>query len=362
MRLVYNTYAGRFSDSPRAIYNALRADAEHLWLADPAYQDGFPGGVETVEIGAPESIEALESADVVIANTHTELEWTKPPHTLYLQTWHGTPLKRVHRDVLFAPEGTHERLQRDVDRWDLLVSPNRESTRRLRRAFRFDGEVLETGYPRNDGLFAPERDEIRARVRAELEIPDGTQAILYAPTWRDDFVFAHPSGPLALAFDVASVADALAPGRCLLLRSHYLLTGRLAAVTHPAVRDVSRYAEISELYLAADVLVTDYSSVMFDFSLTGKPMLFYTYDLDAYRDSVRGLYFDLEPIAPGPLLHTAPELVAALRDVDAVAARYALRYAAFRERFCPLDDGHATERVVERLRVVQTVGAARRST
>jgi len=350
MRFVYNSFAGRFSDSPRAIHAALLrsgGDHEHVWLADPVHAATFPPDVATVELGSPESIAALEACDVLIANTHTEVEWEKPAGTLYYQTWHGTPLKRIHWDVLWAPEGRLERLQRDVDRWDVLVSPNAASTPYLRQAFRFDGEVAEIGYPRNDVLLAPDAAEIRARVRRELGIPDGERVVLYAPTWRDDVVFSGDDGKIDLELDVRRLVEEA--GGHVLLRLHYMLTGRLNAVEHPAVHDVSMHPDISELYLAADVLVTDYSSAMFDFAVTGKPLLFFTYDLAAYRDSLRGFYFDFAPIAPGPLLETTPDLIAALNDLDGVVERSADRYAAFRERFCHLEDGHATDRVIERV-------------
>ena len=352
MRVVYHSFEGRFSDSPRAIFEGLAArdgGHEHVWLADPAHASGFPPGVETVAYGTPSCIEALESADVVIANTHTDLVWSKRPGAFYLQTWHGTPLKRIHRDVLWAPPGRLDRLQRDVDQWDCLLSPNRASTPRLRRAFRFDGEVLESGYPRNDLLSAGDRDAVRARVRDEMGIEEGRTAVLYTPTWRDDEVFPEGGRTFALGLDVAALADELGDDHVLLLRLHYMLTGRLAAVEHPAVRDVSFHPDVGELYLAADAMVTDYSSTMFDFAVTGKPMVFYTYDLADYRERQRGFYFDLEPDAPGPLVETAGELVDALRDLPALRERYAERYARFRETFCHLDDGRATERVIASL-------------
>jgi CDP-glycerol glycerophosphotransferase len=353
MRVVYNSFEGRFSDSPRAVYAALRARAtpgdSHVWLADPAYQRGFPEDVETVVYGSPQCVEALESADVVVANTHTDVTWSKPASTFYLQTWHGTPLKRIHWDVLWAPPGRLERLQRDVDRWDCLLSPNGASTPLLRRAFRYDGEVLESGYPRNDVLNAPDRDAVRARVRDELGIADGMTAVLYTPTWRDDEVFAEGGRRFALGLDVEAFADALGEDHVLLLRVHYMLTGRLAATEHPAVRDVSFHADVAELYLAADAMVTDYSSTMFDFAVTGKPMLFFTYDLDDYEGRLRGFYFDLREMAPGPLVETNEELIEAVRALPESAEEHAGAYAAFRERFCHLEDGHATERVIARL-------------
>jgi CDP-glycerol glycerophosphotransferase len=352
VRFVYNSYEGRYSDNPRAIHEALRARGgphTHLWLADPAHADGFPDGVETVTYGSPQCVEALESADVVVANTHTDLVWSKRPETLYLQTWHGTPLKRIHWDVLWAPPGRLERLQRDVDQWDCLISPNAASTPLLRRAFRYEGEVLECGYPRNDVLRSERAAEVRARVRARLGIEDSRTAVLYTPTWRDDVVFEEGGKEFALGLDVDAFTAALGDDHVLLLRLHYMLTGRLAAVDHPSVRDVSFHPDVAELYLAADAMVTDYSSTMFDFAVTGRPMVFLTYDLADYGARQRGFYFDLAPEAPGPLVETTAELVDAIADLGAVSSRYADRYARFQERFCHLDDGGAAERVAERL-------------
>ncbi|HYP48625.1 MAG TPA: CDP-glycerol glycerophosphotransferase family protein, partial [Thermoleophilaceae bacterium] len=324
-------------------------DAQHAWLVDPVRQHPEPHGETRIEWGSGECIEALEAADLVVANTHTDLDWRKREGATYLQTWHGTPLKRIHRDVLWAPPGRLERLSRDVAQWDLLVSPNSASTPRLRQAFAFDGEVIETGYPRNDVLSSPTREALRGRIRAQLWIPAGHTAVLYAPTWRDDAVLPGGGKDFALGLDVDAFEERLGANHVLLLRLHYLLTGRLEAMSHESVRDVSHHPDISELYLAADVLVTDYSSVMFDFAITGKPQLFFTYDLEDYGNRLRGFYFDLAPIAPGPLLATNGELLDALADLPAVAAGQAKRYAAFRETFCHLEDGRATERVLDRL-------------
>jgi CDP-glycerol glycerophosphotransferase len=351
MRIVYHSFEGRYSDSPRALFESLaRTDSHsHLWLAAGEHRHGFPPGVETVEYGSPACVEALESADLVIANTHTDLEWRKPAGAVYLQTWHGTPLKRIHFDVLWAPEGRLERLSRDVARWDLLLSPNAASTERLRGAFAYDGEILASGYPRNDVLSSPDGDAIRARVRRDLGIADGVTAVLYTPTWRDDVVFGDGGKAFALDLDVDAFTRRLGDDHVLLLRLHYMLTGRLGAVDHPAVRDVSFHPEVAELFLAADVLVTDYSSTMFDFAVTGRPIVLHTPDLDDYATRVRGFYFDLEDAAPGPLLATSEDLIEALADLPAVSAAYADRYARFRAAFCHLEDGHATERVIARL-------------
>jgi CDP-glycerol glycerophosphotransferase len=352
MQIVYHSFEGRFSDSPRALYRPLRErlpEASHVWLADPTHRHGFPADATTVPWGTPECVEVLEGADLVVANTHTDVPWRKRADATYLQTWHGTPLKRIHRDVLWAPPGRLDRLDDDVAQWDLLVSPNSASTPRLRQAFRYEGEVIETGYPRNDVLSGPDADARRAAVRAELGIDDGKTVVLYAPTWRDDAVFEEGGKDFALALDVDAFQRGLGDDHVLLLRLHYMLTGRLAAIDHPSVRDVSAHPDVSDLYLAADALVTDYSSTMFDFAVTGRPQLFFTYDLEDYADRLRGFYFDFAPIAPGPLVRTNGELLDALADLASVATQYSDRYASFRETFCHLEDGHATDRVIDRL-------------
>jgi CDP-glycerol glycerophosphotransferase (TagB/SpsB family) len=353
VNIVYVAFRGHFSDSPRAIYEALLArgvDATHTWLSAPHTQATFPDDVATVTFGSPESIAALEGADLVVSNDHIPLDWEKQPGTTYLQTWHGTPLKRIHNDVRWAPEGRLAYLEHDIAKWDLLLSPNSASTPRLRGAFGYTGAVHETGYPRNDLLSSPRADEVRAAVRADLGVSDDQRVVLYTPTWRDDLVF-NKTGPQDFEFpvDLDDFTTRLGGDHVLLLRLHNMVMDRLEVVDGSPVRDVCSHPDIRDLYLAADAMVTDYSSTMFDFAITGKPMLFFTYDLAYFRDELRGFYFDLEDVAPGPLLSTSTELVEAIADLDAVAAAHAERYARFRATFSHLEDGHATERVLDLL-------------
>ncbi|SDF34524.1 CDP-glycerol:poly(glycerophosphate) glycerophosphotransferase [Blastococcus fimeti] len=351
MNIVYVAFRGHFSDSPRALYEELRArgvDATHTWLSAPHTQATFPADVATVTFGSPESIAALESADLVISNDHIPLDWEKRPGTTYLQTWHGTMLKRIHNDVLWAPEGRLAYLDQDIARWDLLLSPNAETTERLRKAFGFTGPIHETGLPRNDLLSSPERDAVRARVRGELGIDEGQKVVLYTPTWRDDLVFEGNEGQdFEFPIDLDAFTERLGGDHVLLLRLHNMVMSRLEVVEGSVVRDVCSHPDIRDLYLAADLMVTDYSSTMFDFAITGRPMVFFTYDLDRYRDQLRGFYFDLEDVAPGPLVRTSQELVDAIADIDRISEQNAARYARFQELFSHLEDGAATRRVLD---------------
>ncbi len=230
------------------------------------------------------------------------------PGAEYLQTWHGTPLKHIHFDVFQAPPGRLDYLTRDVRRWDHLISPNQASTGPLRQAFGFTGEVAETGYPRNDVLVSPHAGEVRANVRAQFGIPDDKKIVLYTPTWRDDLLDEDGKQDFRLHLDLDQFSEQLGDDHVLLMRLHYMVSGRLGDIDHPGVFDVSFHPNVSDLYLAADVMITDYSSTMFDFAVTGKPLLFFTYDLAHYRDTLRGFYFDFHLSAPGPLLHTNAEV------------------------------------------------------
>jgi CDP-glycerol glycerophosphotransferase len=363
VKIVWSCFRGLFADNPRAIYDALlargpRPDITHTWLCTEASEKSFPADVDTVVYRTPESVEVLQAADLVIANDCLSMPWTKRAGATYLQTWHGTPIKKIHHDVQPVREGWLDGATRDIARWDHLLSPNPASTERLRHAFRFGGPIHETGYPRNDVLNSPDRDAIRAKVRAELGIADGTTAVLYAPTWRDDLVFDSGGPGFELSIDLPAFADRLGGDHVMLVRLHSIISGRLVLDPALPVVDVSAMPDSAALYLAADVMVTDYSSAMCDFAVTGKPLIFYTYDLEHYRDDLRGFYFDLAAAAPGPLVRTSPELLEAIADVGVTAAEHADRYARFRETFCSLEDGAASARVLDLLSGVLAPAAA----
>jgi CDP-glycerol glycerophosphotransferase (TagB/SpsB family) len=203
---------------------------------------------------------------------------------------------------------------------------------------------MEVGYPRNDVLSSEDRDRVRRRVREHFGIAEHTTLVLYAPTWRDNLRVGGVFNKV-LYLDPEAVVAAV-PDSVVLVRGHYNSVG--AAEAEEASRrvlDVTRYPDIGDLYLAADVLVTDYSSVFFDFALTDKPMIFLAPDLKEYRDDNRGFYLDYHETVPGPICLSTDEVVAELLGED----RYAERRAAFRERFDPLDDGHASARVVDEI-------------
>ncbi|HEU5159010.1 MAG TPA: CDP-glycerol glycerophosphotransferase family protein [Streptosporangiaceae bacterium] len=355
--VVFESYFGtQYACNPRAIYEEMWGrglDLEYVWTSDGGCLRP-PGPARMSLIGSKEHYAALATARYIVSNCGLQHWYVKRAGQVYVQTWHGSPLKRIGFDIE-APAFERGRrrmelLGADAANWDLLVSQSAFTTPILRRALRYEGAVGEFGYPRNDVLHAGGPAAVARRAaaaRARLGIPAGKRVVLYVPTWRDD----QNSGPGVYGFDLKLDLErarrALGDDHVLLLRLHHLITKAVRVEDSRFVRDVSTYPDVNELYLASDILVTDYSSAMFDFGGTGRPMLFFAYDLERYRDTTRGLSFDFAARAPGPLLATSEEVIEAVRAVDDVAAGYAEAYADFRDTFCALDDGNAAARVVD---------------
>ncbi|HCU96580.1 MAG TPA: hypothetical protein DHU96_29210 [Actinobacteria bacterium] len=342
------------TDNPLGIAGALRRrgdDREHIWVVND-YATMVPAGGRAVLSGTEEYFEALARCRYVISNDDMPPYFRKREGQVYLQTWHGTPLKRIGFDVerpqFVSGTAYFDHLANDVARWDMLLSQNAFSTPILRRAFRYEGEICEYGYPRNDVLHTSEAPA--AQVREQLGIPAGKRVVLYAPTWRDNQFYANGRYRFDLRLDLERAWQVLGPDHVVLIRGHHHLANDVQqAARRDFAINVTGYPDITELFLITDVLVTDYSSVMFDFATTGRPMVFFTYDLSHYRDQLRGFSFDFEAEAPGPLLATSEEVLAAVKDPDAVTGGYRAAYEAFAAKYCPLDDGKAGERVCDRL-------------
>jgi CDP-glycerol glycerophosphotransferase len=203
-------------------------------------------------------------------------------------------------------------------------------------------ELIRSGYPRNDALVNGGDAE---RLRKKLGLTDGRTVVLYAPTFRTDDS-GKPEKRMTVPFDLEEFARELGDTHVLLVRPHYLSTVVVPPSLNDAVRDVAGVHDITSLLLLSDALVTDYSSVMFDYALLDRPMVFFAPDLEEYLRT-RGAYFDLAEHAPGPVLTEPSELFAALRDLDRDSC--AKQRKAFVERFGEYDRGTAAKQIVERV-------------
>jgi CDP-glycerol glycerophosphotransferase (TagB/SpsB family) len=221
-----------------------------------------------------------------------------------------------------------------------MLAQNDFGARALRRSYAVTAPMWTMGYPRNDVVVRGASADVLDRLDVTTR-----RVVLYAPTWRDDAL--DQPDPL----DVLALAERLGPDWTVLVRGHARTLGLRPAVAADRVVDVTAYPDVSDLLAVVDVLVTDYSSVMFDFSAAGRPMVFHVADADRYERVVRGFAWDLGSRAPGPLVRTTEEVADAVARADdpSERARWADRYARWRVDFNPLDDGHAAERVVARL-------------
>ena len=354
--ILFESYESRaYGDNARAVLEEVRRRDLRLrcrWVVVDG-QTTLPPGVDAVARNSRAYYEALARSRYLIVPNYRPMDtwYTTPPDQVVVQTWHGAPYKRIALDnargEAFSAPAYAERLRRESARWNWLLSPSPAATPLLRRAFDYGGPMLETGYPRTDVFFAADREQRAAAVRERLGLPPGKKVVLYAPTMRDDHNYGNNRFRLDLRLDVAAARAALAKDHVLLLRRHAKVVDPIATDGGFA-RDVSLWPDVNELLLVTDVLVTDYSSLLFDFACTGRPMLFFTYDLADYRDRLRGLYFD-PSMLPGPQLATSGEVVAAIRAAPAVRQQFDATYEWFTSRFCAWDDGGAAARFVDQV-------------
>ena len=324
------SFGGRSAgDNPAAICEDLAAHGvgAPLWWSVVDGTVRVPAGARPVVVGSPQWVEALRTSRVIVTNDHLPFWFSKREGQHLLQTWHGTPIKKLLHDAPRAVTLRYRRLMdRQVPQWDLLLAQSPQAGRRLQQALGYRGPVRVGEYPRNVRLLGGA--EVRRRVRHELGIAPGQPVILYAPTWRESLrpstgaagcAAAHGPGPVG-SLDGPRLAELL--DAVVLMRSHHM--NRAGCV--PGMIDVSGYPSVEELMLAADILVSDYSSIFFDFALTGKPAVVYAPDLASYRDVERGLYGDW-PLGSGlPVAADHDELASHLQrllgDIDVAEGRY----------------------------------------
>lgn len=355
---VYVSFDGRsYSDNPRAIYEErLRRghEEEHIWVVrDGAFvppgsrELGLGDGIAptVVREGSREHYEALARSRHIVSNGLLPAWYRTRDDQVCVQTWHGTPVKHIGRDLPYMrreprPPVWHRQVV-EVRGWDVLVAQSAWAGTVLRGAFGYEGEILECGYPRNDVLAGQDRDAVAAEIRKRVGVPEGKRVILYAPTFRD-----YDRRNASVRLDLADAKRALGANSVVLVRGHTMQAFPHVPPLDGFAIDVTTYPDMTDLLLIADVLVTDYSSSIFDFVATGRPVVLFTPDIAKYRSS-RGLYLDLESQRPGPRLETSAEVVEVLQAIDSVSVRLADRYAAFARTYAPHDDGKAAARLVD---------------
>ncbi|MDF2941402.1 MAG: hypothetical protein K0S01_260 [Herbinix sp.] len=353
--ILFESFFGKnYSDSPKYIYEYLAKNYpgkyKFIWVIDKK-NTKIPYRHTKIKRYSIRYYYYLARCGYYVFNGR-QPEWViKRKGNIFLQTWHGTPLKKLVFDIDDISSATPKYKQQVFKQsraWDYLIAPNAFSSETFRRCFMYDNEMLDTGYPRNDILHDTNRDKIAEHIRKQLGIPQDKKTILYAPTWRDDEFYAKGQYKFEMHLNLDRMKQQLGDEYVLLLRTHYFIADSIdVSALKGFAYNLSRYDDISELYLISDILITDYSSVFFDYANLKRPMLFFTYDLEKYRDVLRGFYFDIEKEVPGPLLFTTEEVIDAVKNIDVIHGDYNQRYQEFYHRFCEWEDGHAAEKVVK---------------
>ncbi len=342
-----------YSDSPKYIFEKLNemypGRFEYVWVLDKKRKLPYPAKqVKRFSVGY---FKYLGRSKYIVFNSRQPKYFVKRKGNVFLETWHGTPLKKLVFDIeeVVSASPTYKRNFYIQSRsWDYLVSANGFSSEVFRRAFVYDKPLLEFGYPRNDILHSDNKEELAEKIKDKTGIRKDRKVILYAPTWRDDEYYDHGKYKFSLHLDLKLMKEKLGDEYVVLLRTHYFIADYLDVRDLDGfVYNMSRYDDIAELYLISDILVTDYSSVFFDYANLRRPMLFYTYDLDKYRDVIRGFYIDMKKELPGPLLFTTEEIIDSIKNIEEVSAGYTDVYDTFYEKYCGWEDGHATENCIK---------------
>lgn len=352
--VLFETFmAKNYSDSPKYIYEALNkmypGKYECVWAINGKHD--IPYGAKTIKRFSFQYAYYCAISKYLVFNVRQPLWFRKREGQVFLETWHGTPLKRLvfdQEEVTSASPKYKEQFYKQRKEWDYLVSANPFSSKTFRSCFMYEGKMLEYGYPRNDILYASDKEERAKRLKEKLGIPLDKKTILYAPTWRDDEHYGKGEYKFTLALDLKKMKTMLEKDYVLLLRTHHYIADKIDTTgLEGFAYNLSTYDDISEIYLITDICITDYSSVFFDFANLKRPILFYTYDIEKYKNQLRGFYIDMNTEVPGPLLYTSEEVIDAILHIDKIQKRYQKRYDEFYDRFCCFDDGHASENIVK---------------
>lgn len=356
--IIFESNLGRnYTGNPRYIYEEMVH--ENL---DVKYQCCFiledvntkiPGNAVKIKRMRFKYFYMLSRAKVLVSDSRLPAFFIKRKDMTYIQTWHGTPLKKLAMDmddVSMAGEKDIQIYKRkfyeNAQTWDYLISQNRFSTDIFRKAFGFGKEMLEIGYPRNDVLINKNDENSILELKKRFGLPFNKKIVLYAPTWRDDEFYDKGQYKFNPKIDFDLLREELGEEYVFIVKYHYLVKDNINWDAYQGfIYDFDLGFDIAELYLVSDLLITDYSSVMFDYSLLKRPMFFYAYDLENYKNKLRGFYFDFLMEAPGPITLTTKELIESIKNYQ--YEDFASKYEDFLNKYNSVDNGTASKQVVD---------------
>ena len=360
--VIFISFHGRgYSDNPRAIYEQMKKDPRFkdyrfIWFIKNHKEKNIQiPGAEIKEYFSFPYFYYLSKAKYWIINCKMPTYICKKPEQVYLQTWHGTPLKRLAHDIIAPEDATFYRsgvsfekmchsYDVDVERYNYMISPNKFCTEVFQTSFRIDRErLIETGYPRNDFITNATIKEIE-QLKKKFHLPLDKKIVLYAPTWRDNsYVTAGYTFELEANFH--KWKEILGDEYVVVFKPHYLIINKYEG-DHSLdgfLYSINADSEINELYVLSDILITDYSSVFFDYAVLNRPIYFYMYDLEQYKDELRGFYLDIYTELPGKIYEDESKMLLDIKD-------HIYDYSfleKFNERFNSEQTGNCAQKVID---------------
>ncbi|OEL01084.1 hypothetical protein AST12_11075 [Staphylococcus succinus] len=328
----YSYWGDQYSCSPRAIYKQLiqkNTKFKNVWIFNDVNMP-VEGNPIKVKKNSLKYWYHLATSKYFVQNTNMPLDYKKRKGQIELQTFHGTFMKTMGFDT---PEFKFETrqykiddFQSKVDKWNYVSIPSNYMLEKAQSAFNTKVKPIKSGFPRNDLIF--ESLNRKEEIKNNLGIPDNKKVILYAPTWREGKSANIP-------LDIDLMQKSLTDEYILLVRAHYMVSNNMdIRKNYPFAINVSSYPNVEELYAITDILITDYSSVMFDYAYLKRPILFYSYDLEKYLYGERGVYLNYENDVPGPVVRTTKEIIENIDDIKNIETKYSNSYEAFYNKFC----------------------------
>lgn len=361
--ILFESFNGKLpSDNPLAIYKAIIEKQPkndfYYWGVKKSFlkeaQLKFPDLNFVVRFSFKWMLVATR-ANYWIFNARMPHWLKKNKKTIYIQTWHGTPLKKLGIDIdTVSMPGTDTEIYKknfiaEATRWNYLVAPNEYSRKIFQTAFNFKNNFLNIGYPRNDEIIHYREDkEYQKNLRKKIIGKDTGRVILYAPTWRDDYYIGKGNYKFYMPFDLMKIINMISGDDTLIIRPHYLIGDSIDVSKYSHHVKVCTNQSINDLYLISDLLITDYSSVMFDFALLNRPMLFYPYDLEHYQEELRGFYFNYQDV-PGPIAENEKEFYKYLDQFlhSGQFDSYKEKQKNFYKKFASWEKGTASKEIAE---------------
>lgn len=346
-QIVFESMWGtKYSCNCQALYEYIdkyHPEYECIWLFTDERTPIKGKGIR-VRRGSEDYWHYLATAKYFVNNVNFETAYVKREGQVHIQTMHGTPLKTLGLDVKadFPTPKSVESYIEKCNRWDYLIVQGKFMKKKAMQCFRFNRKMLKTGYPRTDALYSIPQEKID-KIRKELELPEGKKIILYAPTWRVKNKFD-------MKLDIEKMRERLSDEYILLVRLHHLCSaGYKIPADGKFVFDLNEYRYVDDLFLISDILITDYSSVMFDYALLNKPMIFFTYDFESYCEDLRGLYVDFKAEAPGPMLSTSDEVISTIENLDEEMKKCQGRIKYFKKKYLTYETDKSCEKVVKKV-------------